>query len=69
MSADEKRLKSLIDRCENLLGSLAPSLDERAYEDAYAQASFLLEQYGNGRFFTYFKERVERLDEEEEVFK
>lgn len=70
LSADEEMLKGLIERCERLLGSLAPSLDEGAYDNVYFQASVLLEQYGDGRFSIYFKERFEKLSKkEEEVFK
>lgn len=70
LSENEKKLEELISRGERLLMSLAPALDERAYDDAYARASVLLEQYGNGRFVTYFRERFEALGKkEEEVFK
>lgn len=71
LSEDEKKLEQLVLRGERLLvGSLAPSLDERPYEDVCAQISGLLEQYKDGRFATYFRERFEALGKkEEQVFK
>ncbi|MBI2106508.1 hypothetical protein HYT57_00850 [Candidatus Woesearchaeota archaeon] len=70
LSEDERRLEVLISRGEDLLSSLTANLNELDYDKVYLEVSVLLEQYGNRRFSTYFKERFEKLSKkEEEVFK